>query len=199
MDYDASIAAGEPFSLDSLEAFDELMDRGYAIDIKDKVEGAAALINGMRVELACKAMSWDGAATVTHVFCEGALSLTIGHSDSLPIGLTAAVSTLCVGTRAIITCSPPMAYGEAGNPPFVKPNSHVVYDITVSSAEDAEPAPAQGPAEFFCSITQTDPKHKARGRRHSARVSSVVFDGSPIDDDLISKAVANGLILESNK
>lgn len=39
-----------------------------------------------------------------------------------------------VGEIATVTCSPLMAYGAAGNPPTVPPNSFVVYKIEIKSA-----------------------------------------------------------------
>ena len=36
----------------------------------------------------------------------------------------------------MITCSPSWAYGAAGNPPFVPPNSYVVFNVEVIKIEN---------------------------------------------------------------
>jgi len=200
LEYDASVATGEQFSLESLELFDELMDRGYAIDVKER-GGGAAVGADMRVTLACKAMTWDGAATVVHSFAEGTLKFTASQGAALPSGLVASVGQLTVGSRALITCAPHMAYGDAGHPPHVKPNSHIVYDVNVLSADAATAAdePIEGPPALLKSAVTIQPKHKAEGRRGSLRVASVVFDASPVDDELIAKAIASGLSIAPSK
>ena len=213
MEYEVSVALGDQFSLDSLELFDELMDHGYAIDVKTKGSGDAVAV-GSRVTLSLKAKTWDGAATVVHAFAEGALAWTVGDAAArlqLPNGLIEAVGKLSVGTNAIVTCAPHMAYGDSGRPPHVKPNSHIVYDVTVVSAEPATEAPVDGHADFFKTSVQ-DSKHKATGRRGSARITSVVFDSSPVGaagagagaggeasstDALIAQALASGLNVSS--
>ena len=197
LEYEKSVALGQQFSLDSLELFDELMDRGYAIDFKTRGDASLAVAAGMRVEISCKAMTWDGAATVVHGFGEGNISFDVDRCETVPAGLAEAVGKMTVGSRALVTCTPIMGYGEAGNPPNVKPNSHIVFDVTVVKAEPAgTETPVEGPAEMLKTAVQT-PMHKLAARRGSARVASVVLDASTIDDALIAQAVANGLNLSS--
>lgn len=200
LDYASSVALGDPFSLTSLDAFDELMDRGFALDVTSPVEGPTAA-PGSRVEVRYKAKTWDGAATVVHVYSEGTCAFTLGGKglETLPAGLTAAVALLSVGSTAIITCAPHVAYGEAGHPPFVKPNSHIVFDVTLVSAvsaaaEEAELMPT-GPQPLFLTHFSGAARHKKEGGGGGARVTSVVFDSSPVDDALIASAIASGLSL----
>jgi hypothetical protein len=49
-------------------------------------------------------------------------------------GLNLAMLRLRVNDTATITCSPSNAYGEAGNPPVVPPDSFIVYRLTILSA-----------------------------------------------------------------
>lgn len=202
LDYASSVALGEAFSLTSLDAFDELMDRGFSLDVTTQAEGTVAA-TGSRVEVRFKAKTWDGAATVVHVYSEGTCAFTLGGKglDTLPSGLTAAIALLSVGSTAVVTCAPHVAYGEAGHPPFVKPNSHIVFDVTLvsaapASAEEAELAPT-GPQPLFRTQLSGAARHKTGGG--GARVTSVVFDSSPVvDDALIASAIASGLSLSSS-
>jgi len=179
--YERSVAVGEPFSIDSLEAFDELMNDGFCIERKGAANAGKDIEPGMRVDLQCKAMTWDGAATVVHVFKEGIIGFTVGQ-DQVPAGLDEAVQRLHVGDEATITCSPQMAYGEAGQPPFVPPNSHVVYMIGVlmleDGAADGRIAPATGPEEllFHCIKATSSSGAGAEGSR-AAKTRSGVFQG----------------------
>jgi len=117
--------------------------------------------------------------------------------ETVTAGLAEAVGKMTVGSRALVTCTPNMGYGEAGNPPNVKPNSHVVFDVTVVKAEPAgAETPVVGPAEMLKTTVQT-PMHKLAARRGSARVASVVLDALTLDDALLAQAVANGLNLSS--
>ena len=52
------------FSITSLDAFDELMNQGYCVELKDTSSAIEGFITkGSRVELYCTASLWDGAAT----------------------------------------------------------------------------------------------------------------------------------------
>jgi len=202
LEYRESVALGEQFSLESLDLFDELMNRGFTVDFKTKNVDGEVVADGTRVNLALKAMTWDGAATVVHKFEEGSLAFNVDQSTSVPEGLVQAVKCMTEGSRAVITCTPHMAYGEAGNPPFVKPHSHIVFDVTVIKVEPASATlpPVQGPMSVVKSSTIVpEPMHKIIARRGSARIASVVFDASPISDELLlQQAVASGLSLSTS-
>lgn len=132
---------GPSFSLKTCTAFDDLMELGYAVEVDDAGKAAKGELiqKGKRVELHCNAKIWDGASTVTKVFADGAVSFVIGDNQ-VTAGLDAAMLKLRVGDKATITCSPSMAYGAAGNPPSVPPNSFVVFTVEVLSASTATTA-----------------------------------------------------------
>lgn len=125
---------GPSFSLKSCSAFDELMELGYALELDGPSAGKGEPVSrGVKVEIRCKAEIWDGASTATKEFANGVVTFVTGESQ-VTAGLDAAVQKLTVGQKAIITCSPAMAYGAAGNPPVVPPNSFVVFTVEVLSA-----------------------------------------------------------------
>eukprot|EP01040_Poterioochromonas_malhamensis_P012160 gene12158-13298_t len=123
---------GPSFSLRSITAFDDLIGKGYAIEIKDKDKPArgAAAAAGSLVEMTVHAMIWDGASTFTKTFANGTIKFIVGKHPIVP-GLQAAAQSVGVGQSATITCSPPMAYGTAGNPPYVPSNSYIVFEIQI--------------------------------------------------------------------
>lgn len=141
---------GPSFSLKTLAAFDELTEFGVCVELdsasfSEKAASSTYLTNGMRVEMKCSALLWDGASNVIQEFASGPLSFTIG-SGQVTKGLNSAMARLRVGDVATITCSPSNAYGEAGNPPAVPPDSFVVYKVTILSAQPASSVdPKLGP------------------------------------------------------
>lgn len=130
-----NLVRGPSFSLKSCAAFDNLMELGFAVEVEDTGKPAKGdlIQKGMRVELNCCAKIWDGASTVTKEFANGTVSFVTGEGQ-VTAGLDAAMLKLRVGDKATITCSPMMAYGAAGNPPSVPPNSFVVFSVEVLSA-----------------------------------------------------------------
>jgi hypothetical protein len=161
-----NVERGPSFSLKSLTAFDDLMERGFAVEVTDsppgsggKDGGMAFIDKGMRVELTCCAKIWDGASTATKEFANGTVNFVTGESQ-VTVGLDLAVQKLKQGQKATITCSPAMAYGAAGNPPSVPPNSFVIFEVHVLSASKATTsgaAPAPGAAHmlFDSGVTST--------------------------------------------
>lgn len=140
---------GPSFSLKTLKAFDELMELGFAVEVEvetgnEKDAGASnhdekEIQVGQRVELKCSAMIWDGASTITKEFATGVVAFVVG-GEQVTAGLDMAVRLLRVGQKATITCAPAMAYGAAGNPPAVPPNSFVVFFVHVLTAQDDKAA-----------------------------------------------------------
>lgn len=144
-----SITHGREFSITSLAAFDELMDNGIAVEYLNGEAPTGALIqSGYKVELDIVAMTWDGASTSTNIFAREKLSFIVGQ-DQVTRGLDAAMLKLCNGTKATIIVAPKLGYGENGINTIVPPNSHIVYDVTVTNAINASPKeygmPAVGP------------------------------------------------------
>ena len=78
------------------------------------------------------------------------MSVTVG-AGHVTEATDKALARLGDGDEAYIIASPNLAYGAAGHPPFVPPNSHVVYSVQitgVSSTEDGATVPATGPKEL---------------------------------------------------
>ena len=199
LDYDTSVALGDGFALSSLDLFDALMNDGYCVDVKTHGSGPVVASN-QQVSMDVKASVWDGAATVIHEFSEGKVVFTTGSSDCtarLPSGLVEAVNQLTVGSTALVTCTPSKAFGEAGNPPFVKANSHVVFKVTVlSAAPSSDSDETEAPFPFLKSGVHQAPKHRVESTRvASTRMTGVVFS----DDALVAQALANGLSLSSTR
>jgi FKBP-type peptidyl-prolyl cis-trans isomerase len=143
------------FSLRSLTAFDDLSEKGYAVEFSDRsgtVTSGNKPILTDRVEIQIIGLIWDGASTDTREFGRGILKFTIGKSQ-VPRGLETGVQMLLPGQGATVTCSPAQAYGAAGNPPLVPPNSFVIFHInlmTITKPTNPD-IPAEGPPEFFTS------------------------------------------------
>ncbi len=119
------------------------MDLGYAVELEDVSTTATGdfVAKGFHVELSCVAKIWDGASTVTKEFANGTVAFVVGKNQVVS-GLDAAVQKLKVNQKATITCSPAMAYGGAGNPPSVPPNSFIVFSVEVLRAGPAIAATA---------------------------------------------------------
>mmetsp|Transcript_34690 Transcript_34690/g.68897 ORF Transcript_34690/g.68897 Transcript_34690/m.68897 type:complete len:316 (+) Transcript_34690:47-994(+) len=130
-----AIARGPSFSLKTCTAFDDLMELGYATELDPTFPASKGepISRGAQVEIKCKAEIWDGASTITKEFANGNITFVTGEKQVVA-GLDAAVQKLVVGQKATITCSPSMAYGSAGCPPSVPPNSFVVFTIEVLSS-----------------------------------------------------------------
>lgn len=165
------------FSLRSLAAFDELTDRGYAVEIAAPAGANAAQMGtqraapGDRVELQVVGLIWDGASTDTREFGRGTLRFTLGQR-AVPAALEQAVSShLCVGQSATITAAPAQAYGAAGNPPHVPANSFVIFHTIFVSAQRAEASAPEGPAEFFTSgVASNRDRGAGQGNRRDSRI-----------------------------
>jgi hypothetical protein len=177
--------------MDTIEAFDSLCEEGYAIEVQSS-GGGAAVSSGMRVNLSCTAMTWDGATTEANVFCVGNLSFSVGESQ-VTAGLDESMVKLKVGDRAHIICGPAKGYGEAGCPPHVPPNSHVVYDVTVSSASAGSVEPASGDALLLGSgiAKRSDVLGKGKGPGNERKANTVLADPSKeVSDDMLAQAAA---------
>lgn len=184
-----AIERGPSFSLKSCSAFDELIELGYAVEIDSTSKPTAAdaepLSRGVRVTIHCKAEIWDGASTITKEFANGQVSFVTGENQVTP-GLDAAVQKLCVGQKATITCAPTMAYGAAGNPPVVPPNSFVIFTVEVLSSTVPTSQAQQGGASggggtqalLGASGVATTRKVKGVENRRGSRVILVGSDGN---------------------
>jgi hypothetical protein len=179
----ASIQRGPSFSLKSCAAFDDLMELGYALELDPSSAGISGepLSRGAPVEMRCRAEIWDGASTLTKEFANGTVNFVTGLSQ-VTAGLDAAVQKMCVGQKATITCAPAMAYGAAGNPPAVPPNSFVVFSVEIlSTSAPSAAAPAQtGGAQILLGASGVASTRKVKGtdNRRGSRIILVGGDSS---------------------
>jgi FKBP-type peptidyl-prolyl cis-trans isomerase FkpA len=161
---------GPSFSLKSLPAFDDLMSKGYAIEVKEKEKNSssstspagrgASAAAGSLVEMSVHAMIWDGASTFTKTFANSKVKFIVGKHSQIPAGLQAAAQSLGVGQSATVTCAPSLAFGAAGNPPYVPPNSFVVFEITIQNVSSpSDPSmEVECPIELISSVAPVEPR-----------------------------------------
>lgn len=148
--HEAGWAAGqrEAFSIDSLEAFDELMERGYAV-LRGGEPGKGAG-EGQLVDIAYTLSVWDGSsATARQIERVTSCSFTLGRLDPFftgqatepdaaagvppPPGLHDALSAVPAGGKALLVLAPETAFGAEGLSPHVPVLAHLVYDLQVRS------------------------------------------------------------------
>jgi hypothetical protein len=148
---------GIPFSIESLDAFDDLMNQGFAIEQSSTEVGAsvtaAALVSGAgdklkegdSLEIDLSVLIWDGAANNAFEIEKGTLGFCLGRNNVCK-GLGSALCCLSKDTKIApgqeirIICSPSMAYGDAGSPPLIPPNSSIVFilsDIRLKADSEA--------------------------------------------------------------
>jgi hypothetical protein len=175
------------FSIRSLAAFDQLIELGVAVEVTNSSNPSTSTItNGMRVELDCTAMIWDGASTGTIDFSKGRIGFIVG-AGQVTLGLDMAVLRLRVGDSATITCNPSMAYGMAGNPPAIPPNVYVVYKVDVLNAVPGDGAGFTGPSEMLANGVSTV-THPAPFKDMNRRNSRIVLDHGARQDAVAAAA-----------
>jgi hypothetical protein len=136
----------KPFELQSLDAFDALIEDGFAVIKPDDECVTADMANaarqngkilpriGQRVRIKYAALVWDGsAATASRYERVRLASFNIGdHRDNrVPSGLHQALQRMHVGQQCTILLSSEKAYGEAGREPLIPPNAQLVYDTVL--------------------------------------------------------------------
>jgi len=126
-----SISA-RPFAINSIEAFDALVDNGVAVELKTSGNSGSKVPPGSRVTLSCSGLIWDGANTIAQEYSTGTVSFTIGKNHVTP-GLEEGVLQLGENDEADIISAPLLAFGDAGQPPYIPPNVHLVYSVKVLS------------------------------------------------------------------
>lgn len=162
-----------PFTLATLEAFDELVDLGVAVEIEQHTHehthehihekesskesplpdsGTTGenkntcvvsanpdsrsnhIVEGCVVHLRCEAFTWDGASLCARRYADTPggenLCFRVGYAQ-VPQGLDMGVRKLKQGVRASIIAAPRLAYSDAGLPPHVPRNSHIVWKVEV--------------------------------------------------------------------
>ncbi len=167
-----SMRAAKAFSLKSLIAFDDLMQKGYAVEIiPTEIRPGRFPQKNELVELQCEACTWDGAMGETSQYASGVLKFIIGRQQVVP-GLEAAVKVIPIGHSATVTCAPSLAYGTAGFPPVVPANSFVVFHVTLlaaSAVQDLNMAP-EGPSTLFVANLPSQRQAAASTARRDSRI-----------------------------
>jgi len=188
-----------PHTIRSLEAFDQLMEKGFVVEILDHSSSNNELRvdNGMRVQIHCCGMIWEGSQHCTNQFVSTyeneneLLSFTVGQNEVVS-GLDQGVKGLSVHQRARITCTPMRAYGDAGFPPFVPPHSNVVFDIEIISITTASShLPPAGPQILLKKGISSN--RNSTIALYQGRPRSIIFergDGLNINDDVLAKSYA---------
>ena len=147
-----SISA-RPFSINSIEAFDALVDNGVAVELKTSGNSGSKVPPGSRVTLSCSGLIWDGANTIAQEYSTGTVSFTIGKSHVTP-GLEEGVLQLGLNDEADIISAPLLAFGDAGQPPYIPPNVHLVYSVKVLSVSTKSALPPRPPCSTgFCTLS----------------------------------------------
>lgn len=128
-----SVKGGCRFSMRSLDAFDDLMNIGVAIEFDSNSSNdnssATPITSGTYVQFMCTAMTWNGSSAESFIFAESQLKFVVGRCH-VSRGMDVALLRLKEGDTANVICSPNKAYGEQGLPPVVPPNSNIVYRIS---------------------------------------------------------------------
>ena len=127
------------FSMDSLDAFDELMDHGYTVEVKDHNNNNNNNNNqcpkeGDTVEVEYQAMIWDGAQTTITEFevTSSPVSFTVGAKEVIP-GLDEAIKEVQIGIMVNIVIAPEKAYGSKwAKNRKIPPNSQIVYFLKLN-------------------------------------------------------------------
>eukprot|EP01138_Halocafeteria_seosinensis_P011497 gb/GECG01011743.1/.p1 GENE.gb/GECG01011743.1/~~gb/GECG01011743.1/.p1 ORF type:complete len:523 (+),score=72.55 gb/GECG01011743.1/:1-1569(+) len=140
--------------IDDIEAFDDLIDKGYAIlQCSGGAEPNVSPSVGDTVSVSFTVLVWDGSreSAMEVDKCNGGLftmniseHATVFVGDNydtklfvpVPRGLCAGLESVPVGASATIIVSPEVAFGLSGLPPTVPEASHLVYYIQVHSIEE---------------------------------------------------------------
>lgn len=174
------------FALESLELFDSLLDKGYAVEILEPGQpGATPIAKGDKVSLEYIVYIWDSVNMLAVSYADSAssgnLEFVVGD-DEQPVGLSLGLESLSEGARFNICISPPLAHGENGTTD-VPPNTHVLYEGKVVGVERHAASVASETVE----LAETHPdallKNKRASLRYPARQNrvSLAIPGEPID------------------
>ncbi|GBG23959.1 Peptidyl-prolyl cis-trans isomerase [Hondaea fermentalgiana] len=168
------------FALESLDLFDSLLDKGYAVEVIESGNAnSAPIVPGDKVSLDYTVYIWDSVHMLAVSYADsatsGALDFVVGDEEQ-PMGLSLGVESLHEGARFSVCISPALAYGENGTT-NVPPNTHVLYEATVLNVQPH--AGAAPPEEYVkaCeaatavedSHTNSDPNSRLKTNRLSIR------------------------------
>jgi FK506-binding protein 1 len=133
------------FVVTTTQAFDDMIDKGFALEnVSGNANGGHPKMGDL-VECSFKAYVWDSQLLSILEFLasedkgEGPLHFVVGDEPSICKGLHLAVQKLCVGESGRVIIAPKMGYGVAGSPPVIPPHAHLVYDVTLLRIMDNTP------------------------------------------------------------
>ena len=150
---DRPIKLVKNFSITTLQAFDDMIDKGVAIENLSGGNGHQFPKAGDRVEIAFKAHLWDCQLLSLLEFLssedkgEGPLEFVVEDDPTVCQGLHLAIQKFSVGASGRIIIAPKLGYGVAGSPPVIPPLAHLVYEVVLTRIVGDKPkhAPKQKP------------------------------------------------------
>jgi len=183
-------ATKKAFALNSLDLFDDLIDKGFALQVMKHGTGESKVYQGDTVVLEYTASIWDAVnmQAISYATSEesGALRFVVG-SDDVPKGLDLALRSCSNGCEFTLCLTPDMAYGETGTD-VVPPNTHVLYEATLVSVI-AEPSCANTQDRFADEddFLRFRERNKRRSIRFPARDKALsLADSDPEPSRVIS-------------
>jgi FKBP-type peptidyl-prolyl cis-trans isomerase len=161
----------KPYSLESVELFDALLDKGFAVQVVARGKGVLAVAKDDLVTIDYTAYIWDSANGEAVSFESskerGPLTFTVGDEE-VPVGLSLALADQLEGAQFSACISPALAWGESGSDQ-VPPNTHVVYEGKITKVVRPtlpDPAVSEGLRRFGSNV---DPDEAVRKSRASIR------------------------------
>jgi hypothetical protein len=142
------------FFINTLQAFDDMIDKGVAVENLSGGGSGPHPKAGDRVAVQFRAHLWDCQAGAILEFLasedkgEGPLEYVVEDDPTVCQGLHAAIQKFSPGMSGRIIIAPKMGYGVAGSPPIIPPLAHLVYDVMLINILGDKPrgaAPKQKP------------------------------------------------------
>jgi len=133
------------FTVSSVVAFDDMIDKGVAIENLSGGNGGPHPQPGDRIELQFRAHIWDGQLQAILEFLssddkgEGPLEFVVEDDATVCQGLHVAIQKFNLGASGRIIIAPKLGYGVAGSPPVIPPLAHLVYDVTLLNISGDKP------------------------------------------------------------
>jgi FK506-binding protein 1 len=158
------------FTIATLPAFDDMIDKGVAVENMSGGGSGPYPKPGDRVELHFRAHIWDNQTQAILEFLssddkgEGPLEFVVNDDSTVCQGLHVAIQKFPVGASGRIIIAPKMGYGVAGSPPVIPPLAHLIYDVNLINIAADKPK-AHAPKQ--------KPEVKARSQSTTPRVLSI--------------------------
>jgi hypothetical protein len=169
----------------SLDVFDKLIEEGFVVEQDEDpgpngeiMTGNGEIKRGEVVDTHCVAMTWNGAEGTKEEFSStrspkvAPMRFAL-DGNTVTKGLNEGILQMKIGQRAVITCTPTMAYGEVGMPPLVKPNQFIIYHVEVLGVGGSLDNGPQGPIELLIASVMArgdDWRNSVSGRPASVKI-----------------------------